>query len=327
MSQSWSRISRLTVKLVLFLGVFFVALQFVRPALPNPPVAADLEAPPEVKQILRTSCYNCHSNQSHLSWFDWPAPAYWIVARDVKLARQPLNFSEIDKLPTGQQQGALFESLSQIELGAVPLPNYKRLHPESALSDAQIAVLKNYLHSFTAPKTASPAEIAAADDQFNRWIASSGAPPPVSAAPNGISFLPDYKTWTSISSTERADNHTLRLILGNSIAIHAIAANRINPWPDGTAFAKVAWLAQEQDSEPGLVRSGAFYQVEFMIKDSHKYTATQGWGWARWRGANLAPYGKDANFASECVSCHKPVAYADYVFTFPIRVNEAQKPL
>lgn len=326
MPQNWSRISRLTLKAVLLLGVFFVGLQFVRPTLPNPPVTADLQAPPEVKQILRTACYNCHSNETHLSWFDWPVPAYWIVARDVKLARQHLNFSEIGKLPAGQQQGALFESLSQIELDAMPLPDYKRLHPESALSDAQIAVLKNYLHSFLAAKTTAPAEIAAADDQFNRWIASSGTSLPVKAAPNGISFLPDYKTWTPISSTARADNHTLRLILGNPVAIHAIAANQIHPWPDGTVFAKVAWLEQQQDSEPGIIRSGAFYQVEFMIKDSHKYPATQGWGWARWRGANLTPYGKDANFVNECVSCHKPVAKTDHVFTFPIRVTEAGKP-
>ena len=81
--------------------------QFVRPALPYPTVTADLQAPPEVKQILRTACYNRHSNETHLSWFDWPVPAYWVVAHDLKLARQHLNFSEIGKLTPGQQQGAL----------------------------------------------------------------------------------------------------------------------------------------------------------------------------------------------------------------------------
>lgn len=90
-------------------------------------------------------------------------------------------------------------------------------------------------------------------------------------------------------------------------------------------FAKFAWLEQ-QDIEPGIVRTGAFLQVEFMIKDSHKYAATQGWGWARWRGANLTPYGKDANFANECVSCHRPVANDDYVFTLNIRATNGGKP-
>ena len=75
----------------------------------------------------------------------------------------------------------------------------------------------------------------------------------------------------------------MRVILGNDTAIKAIAENHINPWPDGTTFAKVAWF--ERDDGQGQVRPGAFFQVEFMIRDSRKYAATKGWGWARWRGA------------------------------------------
>jgi hypothetical protein len=56
-----------------------------------------------------------------------------------------------------------------------------------------------------------------------------------------------------------------------------------------------------------------------MIRDSQKYASTKNWGFARWRGADLAPYGKDANFAEECVGCHSPVRDSDYVFTTPFR--------
>src|ERR1700691_6295898 len=75
--------------------IVFLGLQFVRPAIGNPPVTADLAAPPHVKQILRNSCYNCHSNETKLAWFDRIVPAYWLVASDVKEARMHLNFSEI----------------------------------------------------------------------------------------------------------------------------------------------------------------------------------------------------------------------------------------
>ncbi len=119
---------------VAILGIAFVGIQFIRPELRNSPVTADLQAPPEVKQILKTSCYNCHSNETTLSWFDEPAPAYWLVARDVKEGRERLNFSEIAKLPPAQQQAILFESVSQIELGAMPLLAYQRLHPESVIT-------------------------------------------------------------------------------------------------------------------------------------------------------------------------------------------------
>ncbi len=103
------------------LAVGFVGVQFVRPELTSPPVTADLDAPSDVKTILKTSCYNCHSNETKLPWFDRIVPAYWVAARDVKLGRARLNFSEIGKLPAGQQKAALFESVSQIELGAMPL--------------------------------------------------------------------------------------------------------------------------------------------------------------------------------------------------------------
>jgi hypothetical protein len=298
---------------VLCLGA--IGIQFVRPALDNPPATAELSAPPEVKQILKTSCYNCHSNETRLSWFDRPAPAYWLVVNDVREARKHLNFSEIGKLPVAQQAGFLFESVSQIELGAMPLPAYKRLHPESVITPEQLAVLKTYLASLEPEQPATTAEVSAADAQYGNWI-SQQSMPPVSPAPNGIEFPPDYKNWKVVSSTDRPDNRTMRQILGNDVAVKAIAENHINPWPDGTAFAKVAWY--QQPDEKGFVRTGAFFQVEFMIRDSKKYADTLGWGWARWRGANLKPYGKDATFTKECVGCHKPMRNADYVFTEPI---------
>lgn len=298
-------------------GIALLGIQIVRPAIDNPGVTADLQAPAEVKQIFRTSCYNCHSNETTLSWFDLPAPVYWIVVRDVREGRKHLNFSDIAKLPLAQQQSFLFESVSQIELGAMPLPAYRRVHPESVITSEQLAILKKYLAPRSPSEAASTAEINSSDEQYDKWIEAGSATPDVAPSPNGIAFMPDYKNWKAISSTERFDNHTMREILGNDVAVKAIADNRINPWPDGTAFAKVAWYQQPDDK--GFVRTGAFFQVEFMVRDSKKYANTLGWGWARWRGADLKPYGNDAAFTEECVGCHSPLRKTDYVFTEPIR--------
>jgi hypothetical protein len=41
---------------VLLLLLPFLALQATRPTLSNPPVTAELQVPPEVKQILRNAC-------------------------------------------------------------------------------------------------------------------------------------------------------------------------------------------------------------------------------------------------------------------------------
>lgn len=290
----------------------FAGAQLARPELNTPPVTADLQAPVEVKQILRNSCYNCHSNETKLAWFDQIVPAYWLVTRDVNEARKHLNFSEIGLKPAAMQKAALYEAVNQIQLGAMPLPAYRRMHPEAAVTSGQLAVLRAYLH---APPTSNQ-ETAAADSQYEQWIAAGTAARQVRAAPNGIEFLPEYKNWKIVSATERFDNGSTRVILGNDVATKAIAENHINPWPDGTTFAKVAWAAVADGN--GQQRAGSFQQVEFMIKDRAKYASTKGWGFARWRGAELKPYGASADFTGECVGCHTPVAKNDYVFTMPI---------
>ena len=139
------------------------------------------------------------------------------------------------------------------------------------------------------------------------------------AAPNGIPFLADYKNWKAISSTERSDTNTLKMILGNDVAMKAIADRSINPWPNGAAFAKVSW--RRQPDENGEIRTGKFEQVAFMIKISEKYASTAGWGWAQWMGPELKPFGPDAGFARECVACHAPLRQNDYVFTVPIAAS------
>ena len=298
--------------------VGFVAIQFIRPAITHPPVTADIQAPEPVKQILRNSCYNCHSNETKLPWYDQIAPAYWLVADDVKDARAHLNFSEIGKLPPAAQKGMLYEAVNQIALGAMPLPRYVHVHPEAAITPAQLATLKNYLQPFPPPATPTPApasQAAAAEPQ------PAAPPSPVENEPNGLAFNPDYKNWKPISSTDRGDNHTMREILGNDIALKAIADKKIQPWPDGAAFAKVAW--QEAPDANGIIRPGKFVQVELMVKDKTRYAATAGWGWGRWRGTDLKPYGKGAHFDKECVSCHRPVRDNDWVYTMPIERNQA----
>jgi len=290
---------------VSLLGGVFVLAQLFRPELSNPPVTADLSAPAPVKAILRRSCYDCHSNETRLPWFDRIVPAYWLVVRDVTEGRKRLNFSDIGKLPAPKRSAVLFESVNHVLLGAMPPRPYVAIHPEAKVSDGDLITLKSYLKTLAVapkPPTASvPAPV----------------PAPVPPAPNGIPFPTDYGSWQPISGSERFDNGTIRVILGNAAATQAIRDHRIAPWPDGAALAKVAWTASADPD--GGARAGDFWQVEFMFKDRQRYASSIGWGFARWRGADLRPYGKDASFAQECVGCHAPLKDSDFVFTRPIQ--------
>ena len=265
-------------------ALFFslLAVQFIRPSLNNSATTTDLDMPPAVKQIFTTACFNCHSNQTRLSWFDQIVPAYWIVARDVKQARGHLNFSDINAMPKTQQKEALFELVNQIQSGDMPPRSYRFLHSEAKITPEQLSILKNYLDPYTQRAAGDPKEAVTANVEYENWIKSGDKPGEARVAPNGIAFIPEYKNWTTVSTTERLDNQSIRLVLGNDLAIKAIAANQINPWPDGAILAKVAWDRLADDR--GEVRTGQFKQVEFMIKDSNKYASTLNWGFARWRG-------------------------------------------
>lgn len=139
----------------------------------------------------------------------------------------------------------------------------------------------------------------------------------ISPAPNGIQIPKDYKNWRMIAPSHRTDNNTIRVILGNSTAIKAARGKNTNPWPMGTILAKIVWKDVTHEKWPAAQLPGKFVHAEFMIKDSQKYPSTGGWGFARWKGLDQKPYGKDADFAKECFGCHMPVKDNDYVFTHP----------
>ena len=133
-------------------------------------------------------------------------------------------------------------------------------------------------------------------------------------APNGIALYPEYMSWKVVAPSYREDKDHIRVITGNETAVTALRAGK-NPLPDGSVLAKVAFQTEKHPSFPAATVPGAFVQVEFMVKDAKKYKETGGWGFARFVGKELKPYGKDANFVSECFRCHLPVADNDYLFT------------
>ena len=292
-------------RLILVGLVVFALLQFLRPGIPVKPETAQLAAPPEVRHILEKDCYSCHSDQRRLAWFDQIVPAYWLVRQDILTAREHLNFSTLGTLPATAQRARLYEAVTMIQLGAMPLPQFVQLHPEAKVTPEELTTLKTYLNPWS-PLTAQPTGSLPVSTELSK----------VQPEPNGFPFDSTFESWKPISTTDRGDNNTFRLILGNDIAIQAAQSGNITPWPDGARFAKIAW--QQQLSPDGLIRPGKFVQVEIMLKDAQRFKQTEGWGWGRWRGNDLKPYGENAHFVTECTSCHLPVRGDDYVYTLPV---------
>lgn len=299
------------------LAVIFLVIQFIRPDIDKKNIPSTFNGPPEVAAILKRACYDCHSNDVNLRWYDKIQPVYWLVANHIREGREGLNFSAWSKMAAADQKGKLWESFNQIMSGAMPLKSYEAVHPETKLSNEDIATLKRYVTGLSVKHVLDSTTINDLKKQSALMEHAHSTPSPVPTAANGVAFIPDYKNWQIISSTERFDNGTMRIIFGNSIAIDAVKHHQTNPWPNGTTFAKVAW--DQLEDANGIVKTGAFKQIELMIKDDKKYASAKGWGWARFKTLKLTPYGKDLTFTNECINCHRPQAGTDFVFTSPIK--------
>jgi hypothetical protein len=131
---------------------------------------------------------------------------------------------------------------------------------------------------------------------------------------NGISYPEGWQNWATIAVSHRADNNTIRTILGNDVAVMAARTGNTSPWPDGTILGKVVWKDTSHTNWPAATAPGEFVHAEFMFKDSGKYADTYNWGWARWVGLDQTPF---ENGPQVCISCHTPVKDHDWVFSEP----------
>ena len=133
----------------------------------------------------------------------------------------------------------------------------------------------------------------------------------------GIKIPPGYRDWKLISvAHEEGYLNDLRALLGNDLATEAYRDGKL-PFPDGSMIARLAWSyvpSEENNKVFGRAQSfvpGAATNVQFMVKDSKKYAATGGWGFAQFKNGKPA----DETLLKTCFPCHEPVKARDFVFT------------
>jgi hypothetical protein len=129
---------------------------------------------------------------------------------------------------------------------------------------------------------------------------------------------PGYRDWKLISVAHEAGNlNDLRAILGNDIAVKAYREGKL-PFPDGAIIARLAWsyVSSEENNE-AFGREQSFIAgpptngIQFMIKDSQKYAATGGWGFAQFNGGTLI----SKAVLRGCFPCHQASESRNLVFT------------
>jgi len=140
-------------------------------------------------------------------------------------------------------------------------------------------------------------------------------------APIFVTTIPaGYRDWRLVSvAHEEGDLKDIRAILGNDKAINSYRAGKL-PFPEGVIIARIAWHhVPSEENNKVFGRAQSFvagseppWYLQFMVKDSKKYAATGGWGYAQ--------FDKDGKPGPEsdlkkCHPCHEAIKDRDFVFT------------
>jgi hypothetical protein len=141
-------------KILVGLIVLLAGAQFIPVDRSAPPTETEVPASPEVRAVLKRACYDCHSNQTTWPWYSRIAPASWLIARDVRVGREEMNYTAWNRLSPKKQAKRFKQSWTLVEEGEMPMSIYLPLHPEAKLTDADKALIKEWALSMakaTAP--------------------------------------------------------------------------------------------------------------------------------------------------------------------------------
>ena len=125
--------------------IVFIGIQFVETERTNPAVTAEIQAPNEIKSILRNSCYDCHSNQTEWPLYSRIAPVSWFIINDVDSGREHLNFSDWGKYADALKEKKLKEIWEQINEDRMPPKAYTFLHPGSEIELNEKNTIKKWI--------------------------------------------------------------------------------------------------------------------------------------------------------------------------------------
>lgn len=140
-------------KILLAVIAIFIVLQFFRPAKNNGSTEgpADIThfvtVPDDVMNILKKSCYDCHSNHTEYPWYAQINPVSWWLNNHIKDGKRAINFSDLSGFTKKKIDHRLGDIRETTEAHDMPLSSYTLIHRDAKLSDEEIRIIKNWTES------------------------------------------------------------------------------------------------------------------------------------------------------------------------------------
>ena len=137
----------LTKKIILAIGIIFIAIQLIRPShnengqAISDDISKAVMVPYSIQSILKNSCYDCHSNNTRYPWYSNIQPVYWFMSNDINKGKKELNFDEFGSYSARRQLSKLNEIENAITEEIMPLPSYLLMHKTARLSAIEKTML------------------------------------------------------------------------------------------------------------------------------------------------------------------------------------------
>lgn len=137
-------------RVLLLLLVVFIGMQFFRPEknvsdiVPATDFITVTNPPAEIESMLRTSCYDCHSNNTVYPWYSNLAPVSYWLDEHIMNGKRHLNFSQWETYTPKKKAHKLEELVEEVEKHAMPLDSYLWIHKDAELSGDQIKQLTDW---------------------------------------------------------------------------------------------------------------------------------------------------------------------------------------
>ncbi|MBY5950272.1 heme-binding domain-containing protein [Algoriphagus marincola] len=145
--RKWHRVA-LGVLFIVLVGIQFVPVQRneIEPVT-NADFIEHYESPVVIGNIIRASCYDCHSNQTKYPWYSNVQPIGFLLQNHISEGKSELNLSEFGLLSNRMKRTKLKSILSQIDNDKMPMPSYLFLHSEAKLDSLKKTLLVSYFDS------------------------------------------------------------------------------------------------------------------------------------------------------------------------------------
>ncbi|PKP29084.1 MAG: hypothetical protein CVU01_01780 [Bacteroidetes bacterium HGW-Bacteroidetes-18] len=141
------------LKIILLLTLLvFVGIQFIptnrnqSDIVPPTDLMEVYNVPEKVEVIFKTSCYDCHSNNTAYQWYNKIQPASWMMQNHIKKGKKELNFNEFGSYSERKKNSKFKSILSQVKEGEMPLASYVLIHRDAKLSENNKKALEDWIN-------------------------------------------------------------------------------------------------------------------------------------------------------------------------------------